>query len=285
MTIQKIAVVGAGTMGHGIAQIAATAGYAVKFNDVNEAVIQKAIDKIAKNLDRVVQKGGMSEAEKQTILGRIHSTPSLTAISDCDVIIEAITECPEVKKALFKTLDGIAKPGAIIATNTSSISITLLAAQTKRPDAVVGMHFFNPVPVMKLVEVIRGVQTSEATYQAVFALSEKLGKIPAAIKDSAAFAVNRILIPMINEAIYVLYEGIADAATIDKTMQLGCNHPMGPLTLADFVGLDVLLGALEVMEKDLGAKYHPCPLLRKYVEAGYLGRKTGRGFFDYSSKA
>lgn len=284
MNIQKIAVVGAGTMGHGIAQIAAQAGYTVYLNDVNDEIIKKAIGKIDKNCDRLVQKGKMTEDDKRGILSRIEACPSLTQIANADLIIEAVSENEEIKKQVFKDLDALAKTNTIIATNTSSISITLLAAQTKRPDKIVGMHFFNPVPVMQLVEIIRGLQTSDETFATAFQVSEKLGKVPAAIKDSAAFAVNRILIPMVNEAIYVLYEGIADAATIDKTMKLGCNHPMGPLELADFVGLDVLLGALDVMGKNLGAKYHPCPLLRKYVEAGYLGRKTGRGFFDYSGK-
>lgn len=284
MNIQKIAVVGAGTMGHGIAQIAAQAGYTVYLNDVNDEIIKKAIGKIDKNCDRLVQKGKMTEDDKRGILSRIEACPSLTQIANADLIIEAVSENEEIKKQVFKDLDALAKANTIIATNTSSISITLLAAQTKRPDKIVGMHFFNPVPVMQLVEIIRGLQTSDETFTTAFQVSEKLGKVPAAIKDSAAFAVNRILIPMVNEAMYVLYEGIADAATIDKTMKLGCNHPMGPLELADFVGLDVLLGALEVMQRNLGAKYHPCPLLRKYVEAGYLGRKSGRGFFEYSGK-
>ncbi len=283
MGIAKIGVVGSGTMGHGIAQIAAQAGFDVLLNDTTDAIIKKAVGRIEKNLDRLVEKGKMSADDKQGILARIHPAAALADLKDCDLIIEAVTECEKTKIPLFQELDKLAKPSAILASNTSSISITLLAAATKRPDKVVGMHFFNPVPVMKLVEIIRGLSTGDATFDAVMAVSEKFGKVPAAIKDSAAFAVNRILIPMINEAITVLNEGIADAKTIDLTMQLGCNHPMGPLTLADFVGLDVLLGALEVMEKNLGAKYHPSPLLRKYVEAGYLGRKTGRGFFDYSA--
>lgn len=285
MTIQKIGIVGTGTMGNGIAQVAAQAGYQVVVKDVSDDKTKKSISKIEAGLSKLVEKQKIDAGTKDKILKNITVVSDLNGYRDCDLIIEAITENPETKQTLLKQLNEIVKPDAIIATNTSSISITLLASQIKNPSRFVGMHFFNPVPLMKLVEIIAGIQTSEETIQAATLVAEKLGKTPARVKDSAGFAVNRILIPMINEAIYALYEGVADAKTIDTVMQLGANHPMGPLTLGDFVGLDVLLAALEVMQSDLGeAKYQPCPLLRKMVEAGYLGRKSGRGFFDYSQK-
>ncbi len=285
MTIQKIGIVGTGTMGNGIAQVAAQAGYQVVVKDVSEDKTKKSISKIEAGLSKLVEKQKIDAGTKEKILKNITVVSDLQGYKDCDLIIEAITENPEVKQTLLKQLNEVVKDGAIIATNTSSISITLLASQAKDPSRFVGMHFFNPVPLMKLVEIIAGIQTSEETIKATTEVAEKLGKTPARVKDSAGFAVNRILIPMINEAVYALYEGVADAKTIDTVMQLGANHPMGPLTLGDFVGLDVLLAALEVMQNDLGeAKYQPCPLLRKMVEAGYLGRKSGRGFFDYSQK-
>lgn len=285
MSINKIGIIGAGTMGHGIAQVAAHVGYQVFLKDVSEDKNKKAVSKIDGSLSKLVEKQKLDAAAKDNTIKNITPVSDLSAFADCDLIIEAITENPETKQELFKQLGEIAKESAIIATNTSSISVTLLAAGIKNPSRFVGMHFFNPVPMMKLVEIIAGIQTSAATVEAVTEVATKMGKTPANIKDSAGFAVNRILIPMLNEAIYTLYEGVADAKTIDTVMQLGANHPMGPLTLADFVGLDVLLAALQVMQNDLGqAKYQPCPLLRKMVEAGYLGRKTGRGFFDYSQK-
>lgn len=285
MTIQKIGIIGTGTMGNGIAQVAAQAGYQVVVKDVSDDKTKKSISKIDAGLTKLVEKQKIDAGTKDKILKNITVVSDLNDYRDCDLIIEAITENPAAKQTLFKQLNEVAKPGAIIATNTSSISITLLASGLKDPSHFAGMHFFNPVPLMKLVEIIAGIQTSEETIKVATAFVEKLGKTPARVKDSAGFAVNRILIPMINEAVYALYEGVADAKTIDTVMQLGANHPMGPLTLGDFVGLDVLLAALEVMQSDLGeAKYQPCPLLRKMVEAGYLGRKSGRGFFDYSQK-
>jgi len=285
MAISKIGVIGAGTMGHGIAQVAAHVGYQVLLKDVSEDKNKKAVSKIDGSLSKLVEKQKLDAAAKDNTIKNITTIADLSALKDCDLIIEAITENTQAKQDLFKQLSEIARPDAIIATNTSSISVTLLAAGLKNSSRFVGMHFFNPVPMMKLVEIIAGIQTSAETVAAVTEVATKMGKTPANIKDSAGFAVNRILIPMINEAIYALYEGVADAKTIDTVMQLGANHPMGPLTLGDFVGLDVLLAALEVMQNDLGqAKYQPCPLLRKMVEAGYLGRKSGRGFFDYSQK-
>ncbi len=283
--IKKIGIIGTGTMGHGIAQVAAQSGFQVVTKDVSEDKTKKAVQKIEGSLSKLVEKQKIAADVKDHTLKNINVVGDLSAFKDCDLIIEAITENPQAKQDLFRQLNEVLKPGAIVATNTSSISITLLASGLKDPSKFVGMHFFNPVPVMKLVEIIAGIQTSEETLKAVTDVSVKLGKTPARVKDSAGFAVNRILIPMINEAVYALYEGVADAKAIDTVMQLGANHPMGPLTLADFVGLDVLLAALEVMQNDLGeAKYQPCPLLRKMVEAGYLGRKTGRGFFDYTQK-
>ncbi len=269
-------------MGSGIAQVAAQSGYAVLLKDVSDDRAKKAVQKIEGNLSKLVEKQKIDQTVKDKTLQNIKVVSDLTSFKEGDLIIEAITENPQAKQELFRQLNEVVKPDALIATNTSSISITLLAAGVKNPGRFVGMHFFNPVPLMRLVEIIAGIQTTEETIKTATEVSEKLGKTPARIKDSAGFAVNRILIPMINEAAYALYEGVADAKTIDAVMQLGANHPMGPLALADFVGLDVLLAALEVMQHDLGgAKYQPCPLLRKMVEAGWLGRKTGRGFFDY----
>lgn len=285
MVIQKIGVIGTGTMGHGIAQVAAQSGYQCFIIDTSDELVKKAVSKIDSSLSKLVEKQKIEASVKENTVKNITVVTDLTAFKECDLIIEAITENTEKKQKIFKQLGEIIKPDTIVASNTSSISITLLAAGLKNPANFVGMHFFNPVPLMKLVEIIAGLQTSEETIKAVTEVAQKLGKTPARVKDSAGFAVNRILIPMINEAIYALYEGVADAKTIDVVMQLGANHPMGPLTLADFVGLDVLLAALEVMQSDLGeAKYQPCPLLRKMVEAGYLGRKSGRGFFDYRQK-
>lgn len=285
MTIQKMGIIGAGTMGSGIAQVAAQSGYAVLLKDVSDDRAKKAVQKIEGSLSKLVEKQKIDQAVKDKTLQNIKLVSDLASFKECDLIIEAITENPQAKQDLLRQLNEIVKSEAVIATNTSSISITLLAAGVKNPGRFVGMHFFNPVPLMRLVEIIAGIQTTEETLKTAAEISEKLGKTAVRVKDSAGFAVNRILIPMINEAVYALYEGVADAKAIDTVMQLGANHPMGPLTLADFVGLDVLLAALEVMQHDLGeAKYQPCPLLRKMVEAGWLGRKTGRGFFDYSPK-
>ena len=280
---ERVAVVGAGQMGNGIAHVAAQSGIRVVMRDLTEPFVQKGLDTVAKNLQRGVDKGKMTAAEKDVVLARISGTTKLEDLAGCDVVIEAAIEKLDVKLELFKTLDGLVKPGAILATNTSSLPITKIAAATKRPDKVIGMHFMNPVPIMKLVEVIRGLQTSDATTADTKALAESLGKTAVECRDFPGFVSNRVLMPLINEAVFCLHEGVADRAAIDTIMQLGMNHPMGPLTLADFIGLDTCLYILEVLHEGMGDdKYRPCPLLRKYVEAGWLGKKTGRGFYDYS---
>ncbi len=279
---ETIGVVGSGTMGNGIAQVAARAGYDVVMRDVSAEFLERGMKAIDHNLQRDVDKARLSSDEKQTVLGRIKTTTELDAFSSAAFVIEAVTENLEVKTEVFKALDRLTPSEAILASNTSSISITKLGAVTKRPDKVIGMHFMNPVPVMKLVEVIRGLATSDETYERVREFSEKLGKTALDCHDSPGFISNRVLMPMINEAIFTLYEGVATRESIDGIMKLGMNHPMGPLTLADFIGLDVCLAILNVLYEGFGdPKYRACPLLRQFVDAGWLGKKTGRGFYEY----
>jgi 3-hydroxybutyryl-CoA dehydrogenase len=284
MRVETIGVVGGGTMGNGIAHTAAQFGRRVILVDVDKGILDRAVGTIGKNLQRGVDKGKMSASEKEAVLGRIEATSDLGALSRAEFVIEAIFEDEKAKKDLFTRLDGIARPGVILASNTSSISVTRLAAVTKRPDRVIGMHFMNPVPVMKLVEVIRGLATSDATYAETKGLAESMEKVAVEVNDYPGFVSNRVLMPMINEAIFCLMEGVAGPEAIDTVMKLGMNHPMGPLQLADFIGLDVCLDILEVLHEGLGDdKYRPCPLLRKYVDSGRLGRKSGRGFYDYAA--
>ena len=279
---EVIGVIGAGTMGNGIAQVAARAGHSVVMRDVKDEFLQRGLQAIDKSLQRDVDKDRLSAEEKRSILKRIKSTTELEALGEASFVVEAVTENLDVKTELFSALDRITPPEAILASNTSSISITRLGAATSRPDKVIGMHFMNPVPVMKLVEVIRGLATSDETYERVRSLSERLGKTALDCNDSPGFVSNRVLLPMINEAIFTLQEGVATRESIDGIMKLGMNHPMGPLQLADFIGLDVCLAILNVLYDGLGdPKYRACPLLKRYVDAGWLGKKTGRGFYEY----
>jgi len=280
--IKTIGVIGAGQMGSGIAHVCALAGYTVRLNDISGEALERALQTVDRNLTRQCAKGKISDADREKAMRRIETSTEMRFFGDCDIVIEAATEKEGLKREIFKKLLPHLKPDALIASNTSSISITRLAASTDRPGKFIGMHFMNPVPVMQLVELIRGIATEEPTFQETRELALALGKTPVAAEDFPAFIVNRILLPMINEAVYTLYEGVGSVEAIDTAMRLGANHPMGPLELADFIGLDTCLSVMQVLYEGLAdSKYRPCPLLVKYVEAGWLGRKTNRGFYDY----
>ena len=285
MNIKTIGVVGAGTMGNGIVQVCAAAGLKVIMQDIGDAQVERGLTTIAGSLDRLIKKEKISEQDKQATLANISTTMDLADLADTDIVIEAATENEAIKLDIFKQLDQLCQPQAILASNTSSISLTRIAGATQRADQVIGMHFMNPVPVMALVEVIRALQTSDATFQAVHELSEFIGKIPIEAKDSPGFVANRIIVPMINEAAYVYYEGLASAEGIDEIMKLGMAHTMGPLMLADLIGIDVIYAVIKVLHEGFGdSKYRPCPIWQQMVDAGYLGRKSGRGFYNYADK-
>ncbi len=278
-------VIGAGQMGSGIAQVMALAGLHTILHDVSEELIQKGIAGITKNIDRAIEKGKMTAEDKAALLKNLHPSKGIQDAKDCDLVVEAIVENMNVKSSVFGELDALCKPSAILASNTSSLPITEIAAATKRPEKVIGMHFMNPVPIMKLVEIIRGIATDDATYKAIADLTIKLNKVPVEVRDVPGFVSNRVLQVMINEAIFCVSEGVASAEGVDNVMKLGMNHPMGPLALADFIGLDTVLAILEIMYNGYGdPKYRPCPLLRQYVKAGWLGKKSGRGFYLYEKK-